>query len=295
MDEQQLAGWTQTSSPTEKEKQERTERMVSDAIAAHPAFDDCDIRIYAKGSYANDTNVRVDSDVDIAVECTEVFYHDTLSGCPEPATTPYNGVWTPDRFRSELVAALRAKFGTQVDATGSTAIAVNSSSARMDADVVPCFPYRMYSIQNRYVEGTKIFKRTGGTIVNYPAQHLTAGRQKDRNSIGRYKPAVRALKRVENQLVAAGKCKATPSFLVESLVWNCSDLTLILNNTWTARIRELLREMWAYLDAPEPSVENDRWTEANGIKFLFHPHQPWTRDDAKTFVLAAWNYMGYAS
>ncbi len=50
---------------TEKDKQDRTERMVLDAIEvcrAHPAFDECKLRVFANpGSYANNTNVLLDS------------------------------------------------------------------------------------------------------------------------------------------------------------------------------------------------------------------------------------------
>lgn len=72
--EDQLSRWTEPSSDTEQDKQERTERMIREAIDAHTPFKDCSLKVYAKGSYANNTNVRADSDVDIAVECTEVEY-----------------------------------------------------------------------------------------------------------------------------------------------------------------------------------------------------------------------------
>ncbi|MFS0483125.1 hypothetical protein ACL1A8_12465 [Corynebacterium striatum] len=59
--ELKLAGWTGPSSPTEQEKQDRTERMIREAIEAHPAFDGMSCKIYAKGSYANNTNVKADT------------------------------------------------------------------------------------------------------------------------------------------------------------------------------------------------------------------------------------------
>lgn len=69
-----LARWTAPSSDTEQEKQERAERMIRQAIDDHEPFRECSLNVYAKGSYANNTNVRSDSDVDIAVECTDVRY-----------------------------------------------------------------------------------------------------------------------------------------------------------------------------------------------------------------------------
>ena len=60
--------WVLPSSDHEKEKQDRALRMVKSAIDGWPAFKGVSYRIYAKGSYANNTNVRLDSDVDIAVQ-----------------------------------------------------------------------------------------------------------------------------------------------------------------------------------------------------------------------------------
>lgn len=67
--EEKLTGWAGTSSATKQKKQDqdRTEQTIREAIRAHDAFDSCSLRIYAKRSYANNTSVRANSDVDIAV------------------------------------------------------------------------------------------------------------------------------------------------------------------------------------------------------------------------------------
>ena len=59
--EERLRGWTGPSSDTEQDKQERSERMIRKAIADHPPFRGCNLSVYAKGSYANNTNVRADN------------------------------------------------------------------------------------------------------------------------------------------------------------------------------------------------------------------------------------------
>ena len=142
VDEKTLEGWTGPSSDTEQDKQDRTERMVREAVRDHEAFRQCALRVYTKGSYPNNTNVRTDSDVDVAVQCTECFYWDEYTQGAHPPFGSYQGVWTPSKLRAELVLALKAKFPGQVDDSGSTAIRVRSSSARVDADVVPAFDYR---------------------------------------------------------------------------------------------------------------------------------------------------------
>ena len=66
--EEMLSRWTGPSSDTGQEKQERTERMVRETVKNHPGFQGCRLALYAKASYPNHTNVRIDSDVDIGVQ-----------------------------------------------------------------------------------------------------------------------------------------------------------------------------------------------------------------------------------
>ena len=143
--EKRLSGWTGPSSATEQDKQERTERMIREAVKEHAAFDGCNLNVYAKGSYANNTNVKTDSDVDIAVQCGEANYWGEATKGAHPSSGTYKGIWTPAKLRSELLTALKNKFPGQVDSSGSTAFWINSNTARVDADVVPCFDYRYYS------------------------------------------------------------------------------------------------------------------------------------------------------
>lgn len=285
-----LAEWTGPSSATEQDKQDRTERMIREAVDAHSGFNDCSLTVYAKGSYANNTNVRADSDVDIGVQCRDVEYYTVADGATEPSGTPYAGIWTPEKLRSELVSALVAKFPGQVDTSGSTAIGVNSSSARVDADVLPCFDYRFYRKWDE-VRGARFFSTAGRARENYPEQHLTNGNSKNSATNTRFKKTVRILKRVENLMVTDGKHREVPSYFIECLVYNCLN-DYLRRTTWTSVIRGVLGHIWEELQGNEPAEEGDRWEEVNGIKFLFHPTQKWTRADGRDFAKAAWNFLG---
>jgi hypothetical protein len=292
--EEKLAGWTGPSSATEQDKRERTERMIRDAVANHAGFEDCSLSVYAKGSYANNTNVKADSDVDIAVQCGEVFYWDRAEEGAYTGGGSYEGVWTPDKLRAELHTALRAKFPGEVDASGSTAFRINSSTARVDADVVPCFNYRYYFSSGNYRKGAKIFKKDGiQSFVNYPQQQLENGRAKNTRTSQRYKRAVRIMKRVENAMVTSGVHREVPSFFVECLAYNCPD-HILLQPTWTQVIRDVIVHIWNNLEGSEPSDESERWLEVNECKFLFHSAQDWDREDGRDFVKAAWNYLGFS-
>lgn len=290
--EETLSGWTGPSSITEQEKQERTERMIREAVDEHSALDDCNLSVFAKGSYANNTNVRTDSDVDIAVQCHDVMYWEEATAGAHPSSTLYTGIWTPGKLRSELRAALEAKFPGQVDSSGNVAFHVNCGSCRVDADVVPCFDYRYYFSPNSYRDGTRIVSTTGKHFENFPTQHLEKGKLKNNQTSLRFKKAVRILKRLENDMEEKGVHRAVPSFFVESLVYNCPN-SLIARYTWTDTVTSILAHVWQELQGDnEPTDGSDRWLEVNDCKYLFHSAQKWTRADGRDFAYAAWNHLG---
>lgn len=290
--ENKLQGWTGPSSNSEKEKQERTERMIREAVREHPAFEDCSLQVYAKGSYANNTNVRADSDVDIAVQCNEVVYYDSADNSAGPEGGPYMGPWTPSQLRNELEAALRAKFPYQVDTSGSTAIKVSSGSARVEADVVPCFNYRYYFSSGGYRSGAKVFKKNMSSIENYPQQQVENGKYKNLNTHTRYKKAVRVMKRLENAMVESGYHREVPSFFVECLVYNVPN-HILTRGSWVETVKGILAHIYEALEGNEPSEESRRWLEVNECKFLFHSEQKWTRADGQAFAYAGWNYLEF--
>lgn len=292
--EETLASWTKPSSDTEQEKQERTERMIREAVKNHGAFRGCDLRVYTKGSYANNTNVRTDSDVDVAVQCRECFYWDAESPSAHTSPGPYKGTWTPEKLRSELAAAMRKKFPGQVDTKGSTAMRIHSGTARIDADVVPCFTCKYYFNSGTVREGAKTFKTSGGTLVNYPDQHLAEGRRKNENTKRYFKQAVRIMKRVENAMVEKGLHREVPSYFVECLIYNCPD-DIFMKSTWEATVRVIIVHIWNELDGAEPTMPGGRWLEVNRCKWLFSDDQKWSRQDGREFAKAAWNYLGFTS
>lgn len=287
--ENKLSGWTGPSSDTEQDKQDRTERMIRQAIGAHEPFNNCSLKVYAKGSYANNTNVRSDSDVDIAVECTEVLYWEESEKGDYTPGEPYYGIWTPAKLRAELLSAMKAKFPGQVDSTGTTAIQINSNSSRVDADVVPCFSYQ-YHMSHETRDGTRIFKTDGSSIVNYPAQQMENGIAKNKRTGGSYKKGARLLKRIENAMAEDRIFRELPSFFMECLAYNCPD-AVFSHSTWTECLRSMLFHIWDNLQGDEP--DSGRWVEVNECFYLFHSGQKWTREDGREFSKAAWNYFGF--
>lgn len=301
-----IARWILKSSESEELRMDRAERMVRAAIDKHPPFQDdaASFRVYVKGSYANETNVRQDSDVDVVVENQRLFYWEYLNeeiaskATPDPNPSPYTGVWTPAKWRSEVESALKNHFGgSDVDTSGSVAITISEvPGSRPSADVVPAFQYHRYDRPDRAASatqhGSKVFKKAGGTIINYPFQQLQNGRSKDRRSSCKYKEFARALKNGENALVKAGLLEEKPSYFMECLAYNVPDGDLTRGGySRSAWFRHALATLH---NALLPSgFDNGQWVEPNELKYLFHSTQKWSVDDARELTRNLWDYLEY--
>ncbi len=293
---QLLSNWIKPSSGDEQTQQDRAERMIKKAIDAHPAFDDTSIAVYAKGSYANNTNVRRDSDVDVVVENRDCWYYDYFPSDIRPSTntfSAYTGPWTPALWRAEVTKAVTNCFGSSdVDTSGQVALEIAAvAGTRPSADVVPSFAYQCYfsADHSNAEQGSKVFKKSGEAIINWPEQQLRNGRAKNTATGGRYKDFVRALKNAENRLVKHGLITAMPSYFMECLVWNVPNQTLRTSGLDNG-FRATLVWLWEHLS---DQFDYEQWDEPNGRKYLFHSSQKWTRDDAKSLVLATWQWMDY--
>jgi len=201
-----LATASHPASPTEEEQRDRTETRIRDAIARAPDIPSS-VWVYAKGSYANNTNVSRDGDVDIAVEWTNTIkvmkWGDTVGMTAEqlgyvPATEPI----TPIEFRRRVERALATAFDSQtIDTTPDKYIGVTAGSNTLDADVVPCFALNRYDAPGYPVRGHRIFPKSGAAHVdNYPKQNYDNGVAKNNATRRRYKEIVRCTKRLVGEL-----------------------------------------------------------------------------------------------
>lgn len=291
-----LSQWIKPSSTSEQQRQDRAVRMIQAAVDGHAAFADTDVCVYAKGSYANNTNVRLDSDVDVVVENRDLFYyectgHDTHVN--NPAVSPYTGLWTPASWRAEVATAMVNAFGSRdVDCTGSIAIAIaEKPGSRPNADVVPSFPFHMYwdPAHSSVTQGSRVFSTTGNVINNWPEQQLANGRAKNIATGQRYKNFVRILKNSENYLVDAGAITAKPSYFMECLIWNVPN-HVMTGGTLDNDFRDTLQ--WLYDHLTDAYVYAD-WDEPNAMHYLFWQGQKWTLDDAREVVAETWNLLDY--
>jgi hypothetical protein len=300
--EDRLRSWTQRAYDNEDAKAENTEKLIRGAIEGHPLLSSLGVSVYAKGSYKNNTNVRRDSDVDVAVEYTDIVYNqygpDTNRDSVRAARgfTPYSGPFRDalgdteiGQFKDAVGQALVAAFGAGAVTRSNKIFTVRESSRSLAADVVPCAQNRKHLSPERYVRGIRLLpdRPAARPIINYPRQHYAKGIAKNEDTSRRFKRAVRILKNLENLMVKDGASPKVASYLVECLVYNCPS-SCFLAPTWAERTRSVISHIWH--DTEEASCER-LWYEVNGIKFLFHTNQKWTRQEARSFAHAAWQYV----
>lgn len=188
--------------------------------------DNYEVTIFLQGSYANNTNVRKNSDVDIAVVQEDTFRPKYRYGVSKE---DYGFVTASPRartFKDEVENALRIKFGDDV-VRRNKSIKINGNSYRKDADSVPCLRYRDYSNDysyqaENYVGGILIKPDKGDEIINYPEQHMTNGIKKNKETNYYFKKMVRVGKEMRYRMQDNNYCYATKasSFGVECLLWN---------------------------------------------------------------------------
>lgn len=295
--EQTLRDWSKPPSDYEDSKRDRTESEIRAALRAHPSLAQAPIRIFAKGSYKNNTNVRLDYDVDIAAEYHGFFFHDNQGAGADIVKAaariqPYKGTYTVGQFKNDVEAALVARFGRSAVTRGNMAMRVRERKTTLPADVVPCFEYHLiygsdYAGNPVYHQGTRIYPDRGTHIHNWPQQHYDRGVSKNDSTGGRFKRMVRALKCMENELVDNGVIKDLAGFFIESLVYNVSNDTF-RSESYVDTMKRVLASMHSATETDERCKE---WVEVNERKYLFHPTQQWTRAEANELALAGWRLL----
>lgn len=297
--EETFRRWSRPASNTEDEKRDRTERAVREAIRNSPELSGRSVRVFAKGSYKNNTNVRLDSDVDVAVEFQEVFYWDATNdaagmSAADLGITPYSGSYPPEHFKHDVQRALVGRFGAAAVDRGNKAIHVRENRSSLSADVVPCFTYRRYDsigygYRPQYHQGIQIHPDTGARIENWPEQNYERGVAKNEATGRRYKRVVRILKRLENDMVEKGISAEVPSFLLESLLYNVPNRGFG-DYGYRANVASALTHLF---NGTLEGGGAEEWVEVNGLKWLFRSTQPWSKTQAHTFLSRAWDYLGF--
>lgn len=294
---QQFTTWQRPASDSEEQRIERAARLVREVVASDPTLSVLELQITPQGSYHNNTNVRLDADMDL---CARFPRHVIWSapGLNVAAADlhldplPYGAVEANlMRIKDRMHEALLQRFGARNVKRGNKALTVvGVEGSRADTDIVPAAEYRLVRrgfLSTLFEErGTAIYTDDHRWIYNFPDQHHERGTAKNSRTARRYKRAVRILKRLTDDLQLSAP---PPSFLVESLVYNCPDDWFTRHEDWHDTILDLI--VWLYR-ATQSTVNAAGLFEANGIKPLFGGGQQWTVQDSHAFATAAFARVG---
>ena len=291
--ESQLAKMASPISQTEEEKCKNALRMVMAALKIIDYSDGGEgIRLFAddtysysaslrnsrsgrqvtllvQGSYANKTNIRGESDVDVAVILESTFKPKYRQGVTDKNYGFTDATYSVSTFKDDVESALRSYFGTGVT-RHNKCLKVSGNTYRVDADVVPAYRYRDYTSdysnnQYNYIGGIVIKPDSGESIINFPEQHIRQGRTKNKETNLSYKKCVRIIKNIKNDMISSGIYVPSiiSSFGLESLLWNVSNDVYTRYTLLRYKFDEVIGSLVGNKD------NFDSFKEANGIKNLF--------------------------
>jgi predicted nucleotidyltransferase len=239
---QQLEIWSHAPSPTEMQKIQNTRDLIESALAKHFPIEQIKkeyhlhsfkYEIYLQGSYANHTNVRFDSDVDIVVQLNSVFVP-RKNMLDEVQKNLYDSMHSDSlyhfkQFKKDVYLSLIKEFGDKTE-WSDKCLNVLANGNRVSADVVPSFQYRIYKkfishTNQEFVEGMRLFNTSDDSeIINYPKKHIENCQSKNTDTSGKFKDLVRIFKNMKNDLVEHNELgeKTASSYFIENLLYNCS-------------------------------------------------------------------------
>lgn len=293
--EQTLKNWTALLSQTEEQRAENTIRMVKDAITSCDELNSMDIDIFLQGSYANNTNVRSDSDIDICVMLRDTFHSVYPEGKGREDYGFIESTFTFHEYRNLVKQALQNKFKIGRIDEGNKSLKINENTYHVNADVVPSFQLRNYYYENsndpdNYIEGVWLISKTGEEVLNYPKRHKENGISKNINTNSRYKKLVRIMKHIKNEMVEDYKADGDKitSFLIECLIYNVPNNVITKYNTWTETVKQTI----VFLCKEISNGNHNGWCEVSDMQFLF-VNRKWTDKDVLGWLVDAFMYLGY--
>lgn len=286
--------WAKGPSEAEQEKAENSKRQINQAIQASRKLKTRKIKVFAQGSYKNRVNVQRDSDVDIGVVYCDAFLYGSSDYVKAELNKKLDFTdYIYPVFKNDVEEALVARFGRDAVTRGSKSFDVTANTCRVESDVAAFFEYRLYASVTDYISGVVMLPDNGSPsrIINWPDQHYENGVSKNHATGRRYKRVVRILKKLSNEMANEGmkSAKDTPSFLIECLVFNASNLGFECP-AYKDMVRNVLAELF-YITMTKERCR--KLGEVSKRKRLFAKYQPWSMESANQFLGDAWHYIGY--
>lgn len=290
--EDTLNNWRYPASDTEETKLANAERMVREAIADSDELKNKSTEIFGQGSYANDTNVKINSDIDINVCLNDTIFVQIPEGKKQEDFGYSDSDYKFSEYKDAVEKALVKKFGRKEVVRNDKCITVLANTYRVEADVVPTFKYNRHDDNGGKAIGTKFITDEGYPVINYPLQHIENGKTKNSQTQRRFKRLTRIFKRLRYKMIE-DKIPVSDnitSFLIECLLWNVPNKTFNDYETWTERLKQSI--IFLYNNTKEDK-DCKEWGEVSELLYLFHSGRKWSREDVNAFLLQAWKYLEF--
>ncbi len=291
--EDTLITWTKPASESEETKLENARRMVTQCIKGNPKLKDMGIDIFGQGSYANDTNVRLNSDIDINVCYNDAFHFDLPEGTVREDFDFTGGVtYSFSEFKNDVENALVKTFGRSEVVRNDKCLTIKANTYRVETDVVPSWEYRNYWADKSYYKGVYIRADSDIVIKSYPLKHIENGKLKNSQTFKRYKRLTRIFKKLRYKMIDDGVNISSniTSFLLECLIWNVPNEIFNNNLSWETRLRGAIVHLY---QATEQDTTCKSWGEVSEYLYLFHSGRKWSRQDVNTYLLQLWRYLQF--
>ena len=251
------------------------------------------ITLLVQGSYANRTNIPMESDVDVAVILESTFISKYRNGVSGSDYSFSEGTFSVSKLKDEVQKALNQHFGWKGIERHDKCIKVVGNTYRVDVDVVPAYRYRDYSDDyqyddSNYVGGIAIKPDSGGKIINYPERHIRLGIAKNKVTKYNFKKCVRIIKSMRERMEENGYRvnSKVSSFGLESLLWN---VDVSAYTKYSSILRYTFGEIVSFLK--NDFVNFGTYVEINGIKSLFPDLV--TQNAYKDFINYLYNFYEY--
>ncbi|TRW23628.1 nucleotidyltransferase [Flavobacterium zepuense] len=289
--ENQLNDYRYPPSYTEEQKLANSETQVKEAIKGSSALRNKTTKTFGQGSYANDTNVKNNSDVDINVRLDASIFVQLPNGKTDADYGYSDSNYTFSAYRQDVYHALVDYFGSKYVKDNNKCITILPDSTRVETDVVPTLKFVRYDSETAKVEGVKFISNSGQSIVNFPLQHIENGKWKNSQTQKRFKRLTRIYRRIRYKMIDDGIPVGDniTSFLLECLVWNVPNSIFNDYDNWTDRLKESIRHIYT----KTTNVEDCKnWGEVSELLYLFVGRK-WSVKDVNDYMLQMWNYLEY--
>lgn len=276
--EKKLKQWAEPPSKTERERCANALSIVRNSL---DGFSKTEVTVFAQGSYRNGTNFRGESDVDVGVLAPDLFFYNLPQGSTKADFGIVDATYSHAELKDDVCTALRDHLKPGAVRRGNKAIEVSETTYHVEADVAVFLRHRRYASEGSFISGVEMRADDGTQIINWPDQHYDNGVAKNEATGGRYKEVVRSLKGVNSELP-----NPISTFLIECLAWNVPDELLNAGS-----LSDVVRKALTFLYQELGNDSSDEWGEVSELKYLFRASQKWTKAQARTFVVDAWNYL----